>query len=105
MAQDDSFVNAIRNGDSQVAQIQFNDIIQNIVATMGEEKLEFMQQYFANVEFRNFVNERVFRACLKDIGENVVRKAPTTGWAPRPDEEETDGGYLAAAEPGGEDGE
>ena len=105
MAQDDSFVNAVRNGDSQVAQIQFNDIIQNIVATMGEEKLEFMRQYFDNAEFRNFVNERVFRACLKDIGENVVRKAPTTGWAPRPDEEETDGGYLAAAESGDEDGE
>lgn len=33
--------------------------------------------------------------------ENVVRKAPTTGWEPRPDEEETDGGYLAAAESGG----
>lgn len=105
MAQDDSFVHAVRNGDSQVAQIQFNDIIQNIVATMGEEKLEFMRQYFDNAEFRNFVNERVFRACVKDIGENVVRKAPTTGWAVRPDEEETDGGYLAAAESGGEDGE
>ena len=105
MAQDDSFVHAVRNGDSQVAQIQFNDIIQNIVATMGEEKLEFMRQYFDNAEFRNFVNERVFRACLKDIGENVVRKAPTTGWAVRPDEEETDGGYLAAAESGDEDGE
>ena len=105
MAQDDSFVNAVRNGDSQVAQIQFNDIIQTLVATMGEEKLEFMRQYFDNAEFRNFVNERVFRACLKDIGENVVRKAPTMGWAPWPDEEETDGGYLAAAESGDEDGE
>ena len=36
---------------------------------------------------------------------DVVRKAPMTGWAPRPDEEETDGGYLAAAKSGGEDGE
>ena len=99
MSQDDNFVNAVKNGDSQVAQIQFNDVIQNIVATMGEEKLEFMQQYFANAEFRNFVNERVFRACLKDIGENVIRKAPTMGWVPRQDDEETDGGYLAAAEP------
>lgn len=98
MAQDDSFVNAVRNGDSQVAQIQFNDVIQNIVATMGEEKLEFMQQYFANAEFRNFVNERVFRACLKDIGENAVSRAPTMGWVPQQDDEETDGGYLAAAE-------
>ena len=98
MAQDDNFVNAVRNGDSQVAQIQFNDAIQNIVATMGEEKLEFMQQYFANAEFRNFVNERVFRACLEDIGKS---RPPVPKWGA--DEEETDGGYLAAAESGEED--
>lgn len=103
MAQDDNFVNAVRNGDSQVAQIQFNDAIQNIVATMGEEKLEFMQQYFANAEFRNFVNERVFRACLKDIGEKAARKAPVGGWGVQ--EDETDGGFLAAAESGENDGE
>ena len=98
MEQDDSFVNAVWNGDDQVAQIQFNDIIQTVVATMGEEKVEFMQQYFANAEFRNFVNERVFRACLKDIGEKASRKAPTAGWGAAHEEEETDGGYLAAAE-------
>lgn len=98
MAQDDNFVNAVRNGDSQVAQIQFNDAIQNIVATMGEEKLEFMQQYFANTEFRNFVNERVFRACLEDIGKS---RPPVPKWGVC--EEETDGGYLAAAESGDED--
>ena len=107
MAQDDGFVNAVKNGDSRVAQIQFNDIIQNIVATMGEEKLEFMQQYFANAEFRNFVNERVFRACLKNIGEKETRKAPTTGWDVPPAEEGTDDGSLKAADPEGDgsDGE
>lgn len=102
MAQDDNFVNAVLNGNNQVAQIQFNDIIQNVVATMGEEKLEFMQQYFANAEFRNFVNERVFSACLKDIemrGKDKGMRVPTAGWADRGEEEETDGGLLAAAEP------
>jgi type I restriction enzyme, R subunit len=102
MAQDVSFVNAVKNGDEHVAQIQFNDIIQNMVATMGEEKLEFMQHYFDNAEFRNFVNERVFQSCLQGIREKSPRKAPTLGWAPA-DSEETDGGYLAAAESGADE--
>ncbi len=97
MAQDDNFVNAVRNGDSEVAQIQFNDVIQNIVASMGEEKLEFMQQYFANAEFRNFVNERVFRACVKNIGEGgVPSRPPIAPW--NAEAEETGGGFLAAAD-------
>jgi hypothetical protein len=101
MDADDNFVNAVLNGDSQVAQIQFNDAIQDVVATMGEEKLEFMQQYFANAEFRNFVNERVFSACLKDIAERGKsrRQAPTAGWSHLQDEDESGGGFLAAAEP------
>lgn len=104
MAENVNFVNTVRSGDRQMAQIQFNAVIESLVATMGEEKLEFMQQYFANVHFRNFVNERVFRACLKDIGEKAQRKAPTAGWA-APVAEESDGTYLLAADPGGEDGE
>ena len=92
MREDEGFVNAVRNGDGQMAEIQFNNIIQSVVANMGEEKLEFMQQYFANDEFRNFVNERVFQACLKDI-----KKIPAAGWG-APVQEETDGGYLMAAE-------
>ena len=101
MEEDEGFVNTVLSGESQVAQIQFNDVIQNVVATMGEEKLEFMQQYFANAEFRNFVNERVFSACLKNIAERGKPKcrAPAAGWAKISAEDETDGGYLAAAEP------
>ena len=101
MEEDEGFVNTVLSGESQVAQIQFNDVIQNVVATMGEEKLEFMQQYFANAEFRNFVNERVFSACLKNIAERGKAKcrAPAAGWAKISAEDETDGGYLAAAEP------
>ncbi len=56
-----------------------------------------MQQYFANAEFRNFVNERVFRACMNEIGEGrAPARPPVPRWGA--DEEETDGGYLAAAE-------
>ena len=58
------FVNAVRNGDRQVAQITFNDDIINIVAGMLEEKTEFVQTYFANPDFQNFVNARVFEAAM-----------------------------------------
>lgn len=61
------FVNAVRNGDRQVAQITFNDDIINIVAGMLEEKTEFVQTYFANPDFQNFVNARVFQAAVSQL--------------------------------------
>ena len=61
------FVNAVRNGDKQVAQITFNDDIINIVAGMLEEKTEFVQTYFANQDFQNFVNARVFQAAVSRL--------------------------------------
>ena len=61
------FVNAVRNGDKQVAQITFNDDIINIVAGMLEEKTEFVQTYFANPDFQNFVNARVFQAAVSQL--------------------------------------
>lgn len=61
------FVNAVRNGDSQVAQITFNDDIMNIVAAMLEEKTEFIQNYFANPDFQNFVNARVYQAAVQRL--------------------------------------
>ena len=60
------FVNAVRNGDKQVAQITFNDDIINIVAGMLEEKTEFVQTYFANQDFQNYVNARVFVSKLSN---------------------------------------
>ena len=61
------FANAVRNGDKQVAQITFNDDIINIVASMLEEKTEFVQTYFANPDFQNFVNARVFQAAVSQL--------------------------------------
>lgn len=61
------FINAVRNGDKQVAQITFNDDIINIVAGMLEEKTEFVQTYFANPDFQNFVNARVFQAAVNQL--------------------------------------
>lgn len=62
------FVNAVRNGDRQVAQITFNDDITAIVAAMLEEKTEFVQTYFANPDFKNFVNAKVFEAAVSRLG-------------------------------------
>ena len=61
------FVNAVRNGDKQVAQITFNDDILNIVAAMLEEKTEFVQTYFSNPDFQNFVNARVYQAAVQRL--------------------------------------
>lgn len=66
------FANAVRNGDKQVAQITFNDDIINIVAAMLEEKTEFVQTYFANPDFQNFVNARVFQAAVSQLSSQRV---------------------------------
>ena len=67
IAQSEDFVNAVRNGDQQASQITFNDDIINIVAAMLEEKTEFVQNYFANQEFQNFVNARVYQAAVQRL--------------------------------------
>lgn len=61
------FANAVKNGDRQVAQITFNDDMIAIVAAMLEEKTEFVQTYFGNKDFQNFVNARVYQAALSRL--------------------------------------
>jgi len=61
------FVNAVKNGDRQVAQITFNDDMVAIVAAMLEEKTEFVQTYFNNPDFQNFVNARVYQAAVSQL--------------------------------------
>ena len=63
------FANAVKNGDSQVAQITFNDDMIAIVAAMLEEKTEFVQTYFGNKDFQNFVNARVYQAAVSRLRE------------------------------------
>ena len=67
MANSEDFINAVKNGDSQVAQIIFHDNIINIVAGMLEEKTEFVQAYFANQDFQNFINARVYQAVVNKL--------------------------------------
>ena len=57
----------VRNGGRQVAQISFNDNIITIVTGMLEEKTEFVQTYFANQDFQNFVNTRGFQAAVSQL--------------------------------------
>lgn len=61
------FVNAVKNGDRQVAQITFNDDMVAIVAAMLEEKTEFVQTYFNNPDFQNLVNARVYQAAVSQL--------------------------------------
>lgn len=61
-------MNAVKNGDKQAAQITFNDDIITIVDGMLEEKTEFVQTYFGNPDFQNFVNARVFSAVINRLG-------------------------------------
>ena len=61
-------MNAVKNGDRQAAQITFDDDIIAIVAGMLEEKTEFLQTYFGNPDFQNFVNARVFSAVINRLG-------------------------------------
>ena len=61
-------MNAVKNGDRQAAQITFDDDIIAIVAGMLEEKTEFVQTYFGNPDFQNFVNARVFSAVINRLG-------------------------------------
>lgn len=64
------FVNAVKNGDEQVAQITFNDDIINIVAAIPEGKTEFVQTYFANQNFQNFVIAKTFQAVVSQLSIN-----------------------------------
>lgn len=57
-----------------MAQIIFNDDIINIVAAMLEEKTEFVQTYFANPDFQNFVNARVFQAVVSRLSTWKITK-------------------------------
>lgn len=58
---------SIKNGDNQVVLTTFNDDIICIVAGMLEENIEFAQTYFANQDFQNFVNARVFQAAVSQL--------------------------------------
>jgi len=72
MARSLNFVNAMRNSDEQTAEVQFNADMMTIVASMLEEKTEFVQQYFTNLEFQQFINKKVYAATKKTLQTTVI---------------------------------
>lgn len=79
LAQYEDFMNALRNGDEQSAQIAFNDAITMAVAAMLEEKTEFVQHYFNNLDFQNFINDKVFKKTSKRVMEGFQPTASRYG--------------------------
>jgi type I restriction enzyme R subunit len=98
MTDNEDFVNAVKNGNDQAAQIHFYNAIQGVVASMGEEKLEFMQKYFANNEFQNFINERIFQSCLLRIQSNESHKSSSNDWVVTDSADDSFKNYSVAAE-------
>lgn len=98
MTDNEDFVNAVKNGNDQAAQIHFYNAIQNVVASMGEEKMEFMRNYFSNNEFQNFINERVFQSCLLRIQSNESHKLSSNDWVATDGADDSFKNYSLAAE-------
>ena len=57
-------------GSEEPVPLTLSDDIINIVAAMLEEKTEFVQTYFANSDFQNFVNARVFQAAVSQLSSD-----------------------------------
>ena len=64
---DPTFVNAALNSNREVAQLQCNTSLMNIVATLLAENTEFCRNYFDNPTFMNFINERVFQHAYNKV--------------------------------------
>jgi len=73
LAETEAFINAVHNSDSDTAQLQCNDTLNQIVIDMMSENTEFARNYLDNVKFRNFVNTRVYqqaRTMVKSVANN-----------------------------------
>ena len=70
IAQNEDFSNALKNSDIETAQREFYDAMQKVVAAMLAEKTEFVDNYFKNDDFRNFVNTRVFSATTAQLQQH-----------------------------------
>lgn len=79
LAGSEDFINALRNGDAHAAQIAFHDAITEAVARMLEEKTEFVEHYFNNEDFRNFINNRVFYATRDMVEDDAQRPIISVG--------------------------
>lgn len=65
---DEAFINAARNSNRETAMQQGAASLMSIVVQMLAENSEFCRNYLDNVEFMNFINQRVFDIVYKRIG-------------------------------------
>ena len=72
---DKKFVKAVTDHNSDMVQVLFGELIEEAVTNMGNEKLEFMRQFFNNEVFRKFVKDRVLDVTKTQILEGLDRKA------------------------------
>lgn len=64
---DEAFINAAKNSNKATAQQQFNSSMLMVVAKMLNENTEFCRQYLDNLDFMNFINDRVFQDVYQQV--------------------------------------
>ena len=67
MASDSMIAPAIRDQEYDKAEILFNNTLNSVVTEMGNEKLEFMTNFFSNEKFRDFISRWAFECCRNKV--------------------------------------
>jgi type I restriction enzyme R subunit len=67
LAGNENFANAVRRSDAQNAEIESNNALFDIVASLLSEKTEFARNYFDNPKFQAFINQRVFNQAFHQV--------------------------------------
>lgn len=67
----DSFSNAVKRSDIQNAEIESNNAMLDIVASLLTEKTEFARNYLDNPKFQAFVNQRVFQQAFDRVNQQA----------------------------------
>lgn len=70
LAANDNFSNAVRRSDEQMAEIESNNALFQIVVELLSEKTEFARNYLDNPQFQAFVNQRVFNQAYTQAQKN-----------------------------------
>ncbi|MDE7142021.1 MAG: type I restriction endonuclease subunit R, partial [Muribaculaceae bacterium] len=67
LAVNENFSNAVRRSDEQMAEIESNNALFQIVVELLSEKTEFARNYLDNPQFQAFVNQRVFNQAYNKV--------------------------------------
>ncbi len=71
MASDPGIVESIHANDEQTAQILFYNTLNSVVTTIGQEKMEFMINFFNNKQFQDFIAGWAYDACKAKAKETM----------------------------------